>query len=310
MSRDISFHVALRAGPFRASGRAGAAGRKRLHPESCNNLFLSRKEAPRRCPPCPAGATPQRTGALLRTWCPAGPVPAVPRCPGSSSSGGGSCSPLAVPLALGAACGARCCGQALAEGGGGDAGGAGGTERQRCRSAAGAFPAWHGDGCGRRTLVLHPRGRAGGGRRAMPRRAGTGPWQCHRGCRAIAPLPHAWFGASVPRGAGWPRAPPWVTGARGGGGGVGSPGRRGRGVSRARAGAGSAAVDGATGVRCPARCSPGARGAAGPGGAGTGARAGPVTVPSLTVKGAGSGAALAAGCWLMAASRGALRCWD
>lgn len=256
---------------------------RRRHPTAywCSSAYVVSGGAGAGCPPVPRQQQQQR---------------------------GGSCSPLAVPLALGAACGARCCGQALAEGGGGDAGGAGGTERQRCRSAAGAFPAWHGDGCGRRTLVLHPRGRAGGGRRAMPRRAGTGPWQCHRGCRAIAPLPHAWFGASVPRGAGWPRAPPGVTGARGGG--VGSPGRRGRGVSRARAGAGSAAVDGATGVRCPARCSPGARGAAGPGGAGTGARAGPVAVPSLTVKGAGSGAALAAGCWLMAASRGALRCWD
>lgn len=99
MSRDISFHVALRAGPFRASGRAGAAGRKRLHPESCNNLFLSQTEAPRRCPPAP----PASPHSVLVLFCVRGVRQS--RCwvsSGAPEAAGASC-PLAMPLATGTA---------------------------------------------------------------------------------------------------------------------------------------------------------------------------------------------------------------
>lgn len=226
--------------------------------------------------------------------------PSVPR----QQSGGPA--PRPCPCLTGQR-GAQRCGRALAEGGGGDAGRAGGTER--CRSAAGAFPAWHGDGCGPRTLVLHPWGRAGG-RRAMPRRAGTGPQRCHRGCRAIALLPTCGLERARPLGALCGAAPcpagdtavvaaavvvvavvSVVVAAPAAGAGS-------RGVSGARAGAGSAGQWMVLLVWRP-RCRgvrPGACGAAGPSGAGTGARAqggswapGPVAVSSLTVKGAGPG---------------------
>lgn len=187
VSRDISFHVALRAGPFRASGAGegrggGRAGSVSIPSHAITFFCPKRKRLPRRrrrgrpALPGPARAARpardahKRTGALLRTW-----RPRPGRCwvspPDPAAAAGCSC--LLPPA--GAACrggaGHGCCESGSCRKlwrcrAGRDAGRAGGRQGASAgRSGAGAwlgrFRRGTGTAAGPRTLVLHLRGRAG-----------------------------------------------------------------------------------------------------------------------------------------------------